>query len=90
MGSHSVCWEDDDNNRKIDLDIRFGMVDGEVEIHSITPHTVSFVCPEKKDIIRKIGVFTEAGRQMLAAQFKQRNCMNTLKSQLSDIALAAV
>jgi len=63
-------WEDEENNRHVDFAVAYTRKDDAVEICSITPKQVTFLCPHSNAPLRSIGVWTEKGRQLLAGQFQ--------------------
>ena len=53
-------WEDEENNRQVQFSIDYTIEDSSIEIKSVTPNKVSFVCPESNTVVRTIGVHTES------------------------------
>ena len=67
----TLCtWEDETSNRHIQFSVEYSIENGAVAVNNVTPTKVSFVCPESNTVQRSIGVHTDGGREMLAAQFK--------------------
>ena len=60
----SVC-QCADTNRKVEVEVRYSLADVGVSISEVTPKRVTFLCPETKNELRSIGVWTEAGRRHL-------------------------
>lgn len=84
MSVQNICWEDEENNRLIDLQVKYGLVDGQVEIESVTPNAVTFVKPACKSAIRKIGVHTAKGRFMLRQQYETQVGLENLRNRISS------
>ncbi len=65
MGTIQAAWEDEENNRRVDLTVDYQITAGQVELQQVTPHQVHFFCPESGEATRSIGVHTETGKQLL-------------------------
>lgn len=70
MHTIETNWEDEENNRQVSFAVQFTRKENAVEIQSITPKQVTFLCPQSNAPLRSIGVWTEKGRQLLAEQFQ--------------------
>ena len=70
MHTIETHWEDEENNRKVAFSVEFIRQNDTVEIRSLTPKQVTFLCPQSNTPLRSIGVWTEKGRQLLANQFR--------------------
>ncbi|TWU21254.1 hypothetical protein [Bythopirellula polymerisocia] len=70
MHTIETNWEDEENNRHVSFAVQFTRKENAVEIQSITPKQVTFLCPQSNAPLRSIGVWTEKGRQLLAQQFQ--------------------
>lgn len=72
MTSFTTNWEDEENNRIVELAVRCRL-DGEtVEIVDVTPHAVTFVDGESREPVRKLRVHTEGGRRVLSRVVRAR------------------
>lgn len=71
MQNTQVVWEDEENNRQVVLSVKWARTADETEVCDILPEEVRFLDPERRHTIRKIGVWTQGGRRMLASQFQQ-------------------
>ena len=60
---------------------------GDIQIRSITPSKVTFFCPETKNPVRTIGVWTDKGRELLNGQLHQSGHFAQLEQQI-DASLA--
>jgi len=88
----TLCtWEDEPGNRRIQFSVEYVIENGAVTIKTVTPTKVCFVCPDSNTVQHSIGVHTDAGRQMLAEQFKQAMGYEKLASAIAnpngDVAL---
>ena len=83
MGTYNATWEDEDNNRLVLFSVDYTTENGSVEIASMTPTKVSFVCRESKTCTRSIGVHTNAGRDLLAKQFAKSGRISELAAEVA-------
>lgn len=83
MGSYAATWEDEDNNRQIQFSVEYSTETGSVEIETITPTKVSFICPETNTCTRSVGVHTESGREMLANHFRANGDLQQLADEIA-------
>jgi len=90
MNSTLATWEDEDNNRHIQFSVEYSTEKGEVEIHSITPEKISFVCSETNTCDNSIGIWTETGRELVAAQIMASPAIGQLKAELGRQAVDTV
>lgn len=65
MQSFTTTWEDEDNNRILELAVQCRLNGDAVEIVDVIPHAVTFVCGQTGEHVRKVRVHTETGRQIL-------------------------
>ena len=75
-------WEDEENNRHVSLAVEYIRNDSKVEIRSLTPQTVTFLCPESNDPLRSIGVWTDKGRELLAKQLHAAGVLPQLEEEI--------
>ncbi len=68
MHTHEANWEDEENNRQVAFAVKYTRSENAIEIQSLTPKQVTFLCPQSNSPLRSIGVWTEKGRQLLAEQ----------------------
>jgi hypothetical protein len=87
MHTHETHWEDEENNRKVAFAVQYKRTADAVEIHSLTPKQVTFLCPQSNAPLRSIGVWTEKGRQLLANQFRASEQAAQLEKEI-DATLA--
>ena len=84
MGMQSICWEDEENNRLVEFQVAYEVLEGQVKIESVTPNTVTFVEPATGEVVRKIGVHTEKGRALLTRQYDYHVGIDRLHAQISN------
>ena len=89
MNSMTMNWEDEENNRLVELSVAYRIDSDRLEIVEITPTSVSFFEPQTKHFIRKINVWTSTGRDMLCHAYRQHVGMDRLRSQMEEELLAA-
>lgn len=87
MQTIQTNWEDEENNRHIEFSVAFTRQDDAVEVQSITPSKVTFFCPETKNPVRTIGVWTDKGREMLKGQLHSSGEMDKIEEKI-DASLA--
>jgi len=75
-------WDDAENNRRVAFAAKFTRNAGAVEIQSLTPKQVTFLCPESKSELRTIGVWTEKGRELLAHQLRTSGHLTELERKI--------
>lgn len=75
-------WEDEQNNRRVAFSARVCRASGAVEIKDLTPKHVTFLCPESKNEVRSVGVWTEKGRELLAHQLRTSGHLTELERQI--------
>lgn len=84
MGSFQAAWEDEENNRRVDLAVDYQVAEGQVEIQSVTPQRVHFCDPSTGNATRSIGVWTETGRQLLLDRALAAGCVDTIRHQIAS------
>ena len=77
MNTVQTVWEDDDNNRKVEMTIEYVISNQSIEIQDVAPTRVTFVEPTSKNEIRSVGVWTRSGAEMLVRQWE---CCNSGKA----------
>jgi hypothetical protein len=75
-------WEDEENNRRVAFSVGYTRQAGAVEIKDLTPKQVTFLCPESKNELRTISVWTEKGRELLAHQLRTSGHLTELERQI--------
>jgi hypothetical protein len=87
MHTIETHWEDEENNRQVAFAVEFTRRNDAVEIQSLTPKQVTFLCPQSNAPLRSIGVWTEKGRQLLANQFRASEQIAQVEKEI-DATLA--
>ncbi len=75
-------WEDEENNRHVAVAVEFTRQDKAVEIQSLTPKQVTFLCPESNSPLRSVGVWTDKGRELLAKQLHAAGYLPQLEEEI--------
>ncbi len=82
MQTIEAHWEDEENNRQVAVAVEFTRKDNTVEIQSLTPQQVTFLCPESNNPLRSIGVWTDKGRELLAKQLHAAGYLPQLEEEI--------
>lgn len=81
--SYQANWEDEDNNRQVELVVNYRLDQTRVDISDVTPTRVTFLCPQTSKQLRSIGVHTPRGRQLLARQVEAAGRLATLPQEIA-------
>lgn len=90
MKSFQATWEDEENNRSVELVVNHRLDAKRVEITDVTPTRVTFLCPTTKSPVRSIGVWTDGGRRMLARQIEAAGRLATLPQEIAQEKLVEI
>jgi hypothetical protein len=90
MKSFQANWEDEENNRRVELVVNHRLDAKRVDTTDVTPTRVTFLCPTTKKPLRSIGVWTEAGRRMLARQVQAAGRLATLPQEIAADKLVEI
>ena len=90
MNSYQSVWEDDETNRKVELLVNYSLNEAGVTINEITPIKVTFLDPATQAIVRSIGVWTKAGRTLLANRVRAAGHLESLEQEIASGGLAGV
>jgi hypothetical protein len=90
MKSFQATWEDEENNRRVELVVNHRLDAKRVESGDVTPTRVTFLCPETKAPLRSIGVWTEGGRRVLSRQIEAAGRLATLKQEIEAEKLVEI
>ena len=88
MSTMVTSWEDEENNRSVELSVAYRLEDDRLEILEITPTAVTFVDPVTNEQVRSIGVWTEKGRQHLIAKYEAEVGLDKLRNEIEEGLLA--
>jgi len=75
-------WEDEENHRHVAVAVEFTRKDNMIEIQSLTPKQVTFLCPDSNNRLRSIGVWTDKGRELLAKQLHAAGYLPQLEEEI--------
>jgi len=75
-------WADETNNRHVSVDVEFTRTNNAVEITSVTPKQVTFLCPESNSPLRSVAVWTDKGRELLAKQLHAAGYLPQLEEEI--------
>ena len=84
MKNCQATWEDEENNRHVELVVNYRLDDTRVEINHVTPTRVTFLCPTSGSPVRSIGVRTGGGRRLLARLVEESGHFDTLKQHIAE------
>lgn len=84
MNQVMAQWEDEECNRQVQFSVGYKIENGNVEIVTVTPNKVSFICQESNTITRTMSIHTENGRRMLADQIVAAGQIERLKGEIAD------
>lgn len=87
MNTVNANWEDEECNRQVAFSVAYTRRDNAIEIQSMTPQKVTFFCPETKNPVRTIVVWTDKGRELLQDQLHRSGHLAQIKDQI-DASLA--
>ena len=84
MNSCQAQWQDEENNRRVELVVNYQLDATRVQINHVTPTRVTFLCPTSGKPTRSIGVWTNGGRRVLARQMKSAGRLHSLKQEIAE------
>ncbi|HIF34516.1 MAG TPA: hypothetical protein EYQ75_23240 [Planctomycetaceae bacterium] len=86
MNTFTANWEDEENNRIVQLAVDYQIDDGQIAIDTVTPTSIIFFDSASRTPVRRIGVWTEKGRAVLRRQFQAetpaRHLQNLIEQEL--------
>ncbi len=90
MKSCQASWEDEENNRSVELVVNYKLDASRVEISDVTPTRVNFLCPTSGQTVRSIGVWTNGGRRVLSRQIEQAGRLASLPQEIASGQLVEI
>lgn len=81
MQSHQTSWEDEENNRVIELRVDYEIDGDSIAIRDIAPQKVTFVNNEKQ-VVRSVKVYRDRARRHLERTFRQDGRLEKLEIEL--------
>ena len=88
MNQCTVNWEDEENNRIIQLLVDYTVGSQSIAINTVTPEAIVFVDNDMQPT-RRLQVYTEAGRNLLRRVYDQAVGLDSLVAQVESRLLAA-
>jgi hypothetical protein len=90
MKSYQANWEDAEASRHVELVVNYRLDQARVELGDVTPTRVTFLCSKSGQAKHSIGVWTEAGRRMLARQAAAAGRLKTLAQEIAEGQLVEI
>ena len=90
MKNYQARWEDAEASRHVELVVNYRLDQARVELGDITPTRVTFLCSKSGQVKHSIGVWTEAGRRMLARQAAAAGRLKTLAQEIAEGQLVEI
>lgn len=84
MGTFVGNWEDEENNRIVQLSVEYRIDDNQIEIESVTPTSILFIDAETHAPVRRMNVWTEGGRRVLARQIAAKQGVEHVRLQIES------
>lgn len=81
MQSHQTSWEDEENNRVIELRVDYEIDGDSIAIRDIAPQKVTFVDNDQQPV-RSVKVYRERARRLLERTFRQDGRLEKLEIEL--------
>ena len=82
MQNYETSWEDEENNRIVDLSVDYSVAGDSIEVNKIAPKKVTFLCSETKQPQRSVQVYGDRARRHLEGRFRQGNRLELLEIEL--------
>lgn len=90
MNNCHATWEDEENNRQVELVVNYRLDATRVEINDVTPTRVNFLCPTSGKTTRSIGVWTDGGRRVLSRALESSGRLTTLPQEIAEGKLVEI
>jgi hypothetical protein len=90
MKTFQATWEDEENNRRVELVVNHRLDAKRVDIGDVTPTRVTFFCPATGSTLRSIGIWTAAGRRVLARQIEKAGRLATIPQEIAERKLVEI
>jgi hypothetical protein len=84
MHTYTANWEDEENNRIVQLAVRYQLDNGQIAIDAVTPTSIIFFDSSSKTPVRRIGVWTDKGRAVLRKQYQAETPAGHLQSLIEQ------
>src|SRR5829696_1241126 len=90
MKNCHATWEDEENNRQVELVVNYRLDATRVEINDVTPTRVNFLCPTSGSTTRSIGVWTNGARRVLSRAIEASGRLTTLPQEIANGKLVEI
>jgi hypothetical protein len=90
MKTFQATWEDEENNRRVELVVNHRLDLTPDASISVTPTRVTFLCPTSRKPLRSIGVWTDGGRRVLLRQLADGGRLTSLPQEIAAGELVEV
>lgn len=87
MTTIQATWEDEENNRRVELVVDYQLDNRGVKIDRVTPQRVYFHDPGVREANGSVVVWTEKGRRMLVEQMHSAGWIEALRGQITASAV---
>jgi hypothetical protein len=87
MTTIQATWEDEENNRRIELVVDYQLDNRGVKINRVTPERIYFHEPGVREITGSVAVWTEKGRKLLVEQMHSAGWLEALRGQIAASAV---
>lgn len=84
MNFCQVSWEDEEKNREVLFRVEYTTKNSTVHVSAITPERVTFKCPETRQPVRSIRLWTDKARKMLVRQYEESGKLAEMRERLAD------
>lgn len=87
MTTIQATWEDEENNRRVELVVDYQLDGRGVRINRVTPQRIYFHEPGARETTGSVTVWTEKGRKLLVEQMQSAGWIEALRGQISTTAV---
>lgn len=87
MTTMQTTWEDEENNRRVELVVDYQLDDRGVKIQNVTPQRIYFHEAGHRGVAGSVTVWTEKGRQALIQQMQSAGWIEALRGQIAATAV---
>lgn len=87
MKTVQATWEDEENNRRVELVVDYQLDSHGVKIDRVTPQRIYFHEPGVREATGSVAVWTEKGRNLLVEQMHSAGWIEALRGQIATTAV---
>ena len=84
MAIHTTNWEDEENNRIVQLTVEYSVAGSRIEIEDVTPTSILFIDAATRTPRRRIRLWTDTARRLLRTKHADTVGVETLREQLES------